>query len=146
MSQEDRVLNCVTDNIDSSDVVTIASGLSAESTRTLTTIIDTHKLPENTNLSFLQELDSVQHCLNTPSQQQPPASPRPARGRSTTYPRSHPVARIGVVGGDHTGGASRLRPCIHQVAVGMSSRRNGTTSRVASTTPLVRALGPRSTS
>lgn len=81
---EDRVLNCVTDNIDSSDIVTIASGLSAESTRTLTTIIDTHKLPKNTNLSFLQELDGVQHCLDTPSQQ---PAPQQALSRLATAPR-----------------------------------------------------------
>lgn len=62
LASESKVLNCVNRNLDGVNL-DLVTKYSKEAISTLRTILEEGKLPENTDLSFLTEIDDVNNCL-----------------------------------------------------------------------------------
>ncbi|WP_267644108.1 hypothetical protein [Haloarchaeobius amylolyticus] len=83
--QEQRIVSCVNDNLGKEDILTLATSLSTESVKTLRTVIEHQKLPEDVDLAFLEEIDGVESCLNgTNSSPEPRVSTHPSTGYEFT--------------------------------------------------------------
>lgn len=60
-----KVVDCVNDNLDTASLLSLAGDLSMEAVDALRTILTEQRIPENTDLSFVETVDGVNNCVQS---------------------------------------------------------------------------------